>query len=61
VATEGTSNSEVKKVETCDELKAEIPKAESARHKQYLIGRSVDLGCVEHIPDDWAVEVNGNG
>jgi hypothetical protein len=27
--------------------------------KQYLIKRAVDLGCVDKIPDDWGVGVNG--
>lgn len=26
--------------------------------KRYLIRRSVALGCTEHIPDDWELEVD---
>jgi hypothetical protein len=29
--------------------------------KRYLIHRSVVLGCTEHIPDEWEVEVKQDG
>lgn len=47
--------------QNCDELKAAIAKTgEQERGRQsYLIKRSIDLGCVEHIPDDWEVQTDG--
>lgn len=45
----------------CDQLKAAIEKTKEGEkgRQQYLVKRSVELGCVEHIPDDWEVEVHG--
>jgi hypothetical protein len=46
-----------KEPQNCEELQAAIAKTgenEKGR-QQYLIKRSIDLGCVEHIPDDWEV------
>jgi hypothetical protein len=47
--------------QNCDDLKAAIGKTKEGEkgRQQYLVKRSVELGCVEHIPDDWEVEVNG--
>jgi len=45
--------------ENCDELAAAIKKTgdnEQGRQR-YLIKKAIDLGCVEHIPDHWAVEI----
>lgn len=45
----------------CEQLKTAIQKTgdnEKGR-QQYLIKRSIELGCVEHIPDHWGVEVSG--
>lgn len=46
-------------INDCDELKAAIDKHEpgNAGEQRALIKRSIELGCVEHIPDDWGVEV----
>lgn len=47
--------------ENCDQLKAAIAKTgenEKGR-QQFLVKRSVELGCVENIPDDWEVEIHG--
>lgn len=46
---------------SCDELKSEIRSyqnneggyPEDLDWERYAIGRSVDLGCTEAIPDDW--------
>lgn len=47
--------------ESCDELKAAIAKTgenEKGR-QQFLVKRSIELGCVEHVPDNWEVEIHG--
>jgi len=45
----------------CDELKVAIDATEDNEkgRQQYLIKRAVELGCVEHVPDDWEVSSNG--
>lgn len=51
---------EEKDPQNCDELRAAIAATGENDHKrqQYLIKKSVELECVEHIPDDWSVDVN---
>lgn len=46
---------------TCDEMKAAIGKTgdDDKARQRLLIKQSVELGCVEHIPDSWEVDVNG--
>lgn len=46
--------------QNCDELKTAIGKTkpEERGRQRYLIKRAIDLGCVEHIPDDWEVEIS---
>jgi hypothetical protein len=43
----------------CEQLKTAIAKTEQEEkgRQEYLIKRSVELGCVEHIPDDWSVDI----
>jgi len=46
--------------ENCDDLKAAVKNTadvDKARQR-VLIKKSVELGCVEHIPDDWEVELH---
>jgi hypothetical protein len=45
--------------QNCDDLKTAIAatKDDEKGRQQYLVKRSVELGCIEHIPDDWEVEV----
>jgi hypothetical protein len=42
-------------------MKAAIGKTEDSdkARQRLLIKQSVELGCVEHIPDNWEVDVNG--
>ena len=46
----------------CEELKGAITAYEREKEelrpalRRYLIRRSVQLGCTEHIPDSWEVE-----
>jgi hypothetical protein len=52
---------EEKEPDNCEELKEAIHKTgdEEKGRQQYLIKRAVELGCVEHIPDDWEVKIDG--
>jgi hypothetical protein len=45
----------------CDQLKAAIAKTgDGEKDRQaLLIKRAIELKCVEHIPDDWGVDING--
>jgi len=47
-------------IESCDQLKDAVADTElNERGKQReLIGRAIELGCVEIIPEEWGVEVN---
>jgi hypothetical protein len=50
----------------CDELKQAIEAygketTNKSDVKRYLIHRSVVLGCTEHIPDEWEMEVRHDG
>ena len=47
----------------CAQLKAEVAKTEDGdKGKQRaLISKALELGCVEHIPDDWGIEVHSSG
>lgn len=49
-------------IEDCDGLKTAIDEYNAkGEHNQAeqaaLLKRSIDLGCVDHIPDDWGVDV----
>jgi len=47
--------------EDCEQLKTAVAKTgdnEKGR-QQLLIKRSIELGCIEHIPDNWGVEIDG--
>lgn len=51
------SDSEIK---TCDELKnkvADVDIEERGKQRE-LIGRAIELGCIEHIPDEWGVDID---
>lgn len=55
------AESEETEPQDCEQLKAAIQKTsdqEKGRQK-LLMKRSVELGCVEHIPDHWGVEIDG--
>jgi len=47
--------------QNCDELKTAIAKTGEGEkgRQQFLVKRSIELGCVEHVPDDWEVEIHG--
>lgn len=50
-------------VTNCDELKAEVAKTESHEKgkQRALIVRALEIGCVDHIPDDWGIGVSDHG
>ena len=45
----------------CDSLREAVGKTgeEEKGRQQYLIVRAVELGCIDVIPDDWEVEIDG--
>lgn len=46
--------------ENCDDLKGAVQntvETDKARQR-VLIKKSIELGCVEHIPDSWEVEIH---
>lgn len=46
-------------VDSCEELKEAVKSAgDDDQRRQYLIKRSIDLGCVEEIPDEWEMEID---
>jgi hypothetical protein len=47
-------------IEDCDALKAAVDKHEpgDTAEERRLIKRSIELGCTEHIPDEWGVDVD---
>ncbi len=52
-------------IQSCDDIKAKVAEnPEDEQTRSLLVKRAIDLGCVEHIPDDWTFEVedsNGDG
>lgn len=46
--------------ENCDDLKAAVKNTVDTDKKRQsiLIKKSIELGCVEHIPNDWQVDVH---
>lgn len=52
--------SEEKTPENCDELKSAVSATQDSDkgRQRLLIKKSVELGCVEHIPDSWTVEID---
>jgi len=51
----------VEEVNSCEELKAAVPKADGEAEQRYLIKRSIDLGCIDDIPEHWTMEVTNDG
>ena len=53
------SETEHKEINDCDELRTAVEECKNKPHddnwERYLINRSVQLGCTEHIPDDWGI------
>lgn len=49
-----------KSPETCDELKQAVAATgeQDQARQQVLIRKSIELGCVEHIPDNWSVSID---
>ena len=45
----------------CEQLKKAIAATKPGEkdRQRYLIKRSIELGCVDNIPDDWTVTNNG--
>ena len=43
----------------CEALKVAVAKTgeKEIGRQQLLVKRSVELGCVEHIPDDWELKI----
>jgi hypothetical protein len=48
-------------IENCEQLKDAVANHTEGdvAEERYLLKRAVELGCVNEIPDDWGVEVNG--
>jgi hypothetical protein len=51
-----------RELQTADEVRAAVEKEKTAEKpdqgmRHYLIKRSIELGCVECIPDDWGMKV----
>jgi hypothetical protein len=46
-------------VTSCDELKTAVAatKDEERGRQRVLIKKSIELGCVEHIPESWEVDI----
>lgn len=47
--------------ENCQELESAVAKTgeNDKGRQQYLVKRSIELGCVDKIPDNWEVSING--
>ena len=51
-------------IQNCEQLRAAIKEHQSQRpddkgEERSLLHRAIEIGCVEDIPDEWGVEVNG--
>jgi hypothetical protein len=48
-------------INNCEELRSAIQSwdGKDKGRQRYLLKRAIDLGCVEHVPDDWGVKVDG--
>lgn len=46
-------------IENCDDVRSAVAKHEEwdKAEERLIIKKAIDLGCVDAIPDDWAVEV----
>jgi len=46
-------------IKDCDSVKAAVAQEKSSPvggdRERYIIKRAVELGCTEHIPDDWGI------
>lgn len=51
----------MKEINDCDGVKAAVAQASSPAEERAIIARALELGCVEHIPDDWGIEVSSDG
>lgn len=45
--------------ENCDELKSAVSVTEDSDkgRQRLLIKKSIEFGCVEHIPESWEVDI----
>lgn len=53
-------------IQNCEQLRAAIAEHKSQRpndkgEERSLLHRAIEIGCVEDIPDEWGVEVHGQG
>jgi hypothetical protein len=53
-------------IRDCNELQAAVQKertetANTTVVRRFIIRRSIELGCTEHIPDEWEVEISNGG
>lgn len=48
-------------INDCNGVKAAVAQASSPDEERAIIARALELGCVEHIPDDWGIEVSSDG
>ncbi len=45
-------------IQSCEDIRAKVAEnPEDEQTRSLLVKRAIDLGCVEHIPDDWTFEV----
>lgn len=48
-------------INNCDDVNAAVQRYESEgksdpNEERYIINRAVELGCSEHIPDEWGIQ-----
>lgn len=50
-------------ITNCEELRTAIKATDGSNtaHQRFLIKKSIDLGCIDDIPDEWGVEVENDG
>jgi hypothetical protein len=55
--TQETASESHSEPQDCAQLKTAIEqtKENEQGRQQYLVKRAVELGCTEHIPDDWEI------
>lgn len=47
-------------IKSCDDVAAAVKKVRAGKEsdpgeERYIIKKAVELGCTEHIPDDWGL------
>lgn len=48
-------------IESCDDVAAAVAaKPTDLEERRYIIKKSIDLGCIDQIPDEWEMELQNN-